>query len=68
MTSKNTYLTLQQTEGFIVQAAARIYSAYIQVGKDVEGNEAAWMKKSIKEAITIAKATDDAIIAEGEMG
>ena len=67
MNSKTTYLTLQQTEGFIVQAAAQIYSAYIITGK-ADDDEATWMKKAIKEAITIAKTTDDAIIAEGEVG
>lgn len=68
MNNKNTYLTLQQTEGFIVQAAAQIYSAYIMSGKVDDGSEADWMLKSIKQAIQIAKTTDDAIIAEGEVG
>ena len=61
-------MTLQQTEGFIVEAAATIYAAYITAGQIPEGDEAAWRDKSIHEAIAIAKSTDDAIVAEGEMG
>lgn len=67
MNNKRTYLTLQNTEGFIVQAAANIYSAYIMAGKIEDGQESAWMKKSIKEAIMIARTTDEAVVAEGEM-
>ncbi len=65
--TKHTHLTLQATEGYIVMAAAKIYSAYITVGKVESGNEDEWIKRSIQEAIRIARATDNAIIAEGEM-
>ena len=67
MSDKRPYLTLQRTEGFITQAAANIYAAYISAGKVVDGEESQWMKKSIKEAITIAKTTDETIVSEGEM-
>ena len=65
--AKSTYMTLQQTEGFVVQAAASIYAAYISAQLVSEGEEATWRAKSISEAIAIAKATDDAIVAEGEL-
>ena len=66
--AKTTYLTLQQSEGFVIQAAAQIYAAYITTGQVVDGQEAEWMKRSIREAIQIAKTTDSIIIAEGEVG
>ena len=62
------YLSLQATEGVLVQAAAQIYSAYIISGRAAEGEEAHWMKKAISEAIQIAKTTDENVIADDEVG
>jgi hypothetical protein len=61
------YLTLQNTEGYIVIAASQIYAALIQAGKVDAGSEADAMAQAVRDAIRIAKAVDDAVIAEGEM-
>lgn len=63
-----TYLTLQATEQSLVQAAATIYSGYIQAGKVEPGDESRWIKQSIREALAMAKAIEDAVVAEGETG
>lgn len=61
------HLKLQHSESVVVQAAAQIYAAYISTGRVVEGEEAQWMKRSIKEAVMIAAATDDTVISDGEV-
>lgn len=63
-----TYLTLQPTEQSLVQAAATIYSGYIQAGKVEAGDEARWIRQSIDEALAIAKGIEDDVVAEGETG
>jgi len=62
-----TYLKLQQSEGYIIQAAAQIYAAHVTAGHIKEGQDDACMEKAIRDAIRIAKTVDDAVIAEGEM-
>ena len=62
-----TYLTLQGTEQALVNAASTIYAGYIQSGRVSEGEEANWMKRSVNEALAIARAIEDLTIAEGEM-
>lgn len=61
------YVRLQQSEGYIIEAAAQIYAAHVATGRLEEGQEAACMERSIRDAIRIAKTVDDAVIAEGEM-
>ena len=62
-----TYLKLQRSEGYIIQAAAQIYAAHITSGHADDGQEDACMEKAIRDAIRIAKTVDEAVIAEGEM-
>lgn len=61
------HLKLQHSESVVLTAASRIYAAYISAGKVAEGEEDKMMARSIKEAIKLAVATDDAIISDGEM-
>ncbi|MBL6725345.1 MAG: hypothetical protein ISQ09_09670 [Rubripirellula sp.] len=61
------HLKLQNSESVVVAAAAQIYSAYIAAGRVADGSEDQWMTRSIKEAIKIAMATDDAIISDDEI-
>jgi hypothetical protein len=65
MTKK--HFRLQHSESVVVQAAAQIYAAYISVGRVADGEEATWMKRSIREAITIAEAADNAVISDEEI-
>ena len=60
------FLTLQPSEGIVVQAAAQIYAAYIQSGQVGSGQEAEWMKKSIKEAMQLAKAIDELVVSDDD--
>ena len=62
------HFKLQHSESVIVQAAAQIYAAYIASGRVAEGDEARWMKRSIKEAIRIAQTIDEAVQADREVG
>jgi len=65
--AKVTHMKLQHSESVVVQAAAQIYAAYISAGRVPEGEEAQWMKRSIREAIRIADATDAAVISDEEI-
>lgn len=60
-------LSLQHSEGVVVQSAANIYAAYITAGRVAEGHEPQWMERSVHEAILIAKMTDDAVQSDSEM-
>ena len=60
------HLKLQDTESAVLNAAAQIYSACLIAGKVGEGEESKWMGRAVKDAIRLALATDDAIVAEGE--
>ncbi|MAG95024.1 MAG: hypothetical protein CMJ48_14960 [Planctomycetaceae bacterium] len=61
------YITLQPSEQVLVTAAAGIYAAYISSGRVQEGTEPDWMKRSIEEAIRIARITDNAVQADKEL-
>jgi len=62
-----TYLELQKSEGIIVQSAAQIYAGYLMAGRVPEGQEADYLKRSIRDAIQIATATDAAVISDEEI-
>ena len=67
MAGAKTYLSLKNSEGIVFQAASGIYAAYIAAGRVVEGEESAWMERSIREALRMAMATDAAIISDNEI-
>jgi hypothetical protein len=60
-------LMLQPSEGIVAQAAAAIYAAYIAAGRVPEGQEQAWIRRSIQESFPIARLTDEAIHSDGEV-
>ena len=61
------YITLQPSERTLVQASATIYAGYLTAGRVPEGSESDWIKKSIEDAIRIAKVTDDNVQADAEV-
>ncbi len=65
--NKKNHFKLQKSEAVIVRASSEIYAAYISSGRVEEGQESAWMKRSIREAITIARWVDDAVISDEEV-
>jgi len=60
------HLKLQESEAAVLNAAAQIYSACLVAGKVGDGEESKWMARAVKDAIRLALATDDAIVADGE--
>ena len=64
---KPTYLSLQHSESVIVAAAANIFAAYISSNRVAEGEEEAWMQRSIDEAIWIATKVDEKVQSDNEM-
>lgn len=61
-------LSLQPSEAIVAQSAAMIYSAYVTSGRVPEGAEPEWIKRAIQEAVQIARATDEWIHSDNEMG
>jgi hypothetical protein len=59
-------VSLQPTKGIVTECAARIYAAYITSGR-VEADTEHWLRRSIQEAIAIARAVDDAIQSDNEL-
>ena len=60
------YVTLKPSEQTILTAAATIYAAYVSAGRVPEGAEQEWLRRSLKEVIALAQATDEAVMADGE--
>ena len=63
-----TYLKLQPSEGFVIEAADQIYSAYIISGQLTQEKKEVLMKEAIRDALRIALTVDETIIAENEPG
>jgi len=61
------YVSLQPSEGVLVQAAAQIFSAYIITGQCTPDNEDEYLKKSIKQAVRMARITDESVQADKEV-
>ena len=64
----NPYISLQPSEAVLVQAAATIYAGYLNSGRVAEGAENDWLKRSIQDAVKIARITDDNVDADKELG
>lgn len=63
-----TSLSLQPSEAAVAQSACNIYAAYIAAGRVEDGKESEWMKRSLDEALSIAKQADKLIQSDHEMG
>ena len=59
-------ISLQPSEGIVVQAAATIYAGYLTAGKVEDGSESDWIAKSIQDAIKIAQTTDKNVQSDKE--
>ena len=60
------FIKLKPSEQAILGAAATIYAGYTSAGRVSEGEENAWIKRSLKEAVELAVLTDDSVQADGE--
>ena len=64
---EKSYFNISVTEGTVVQAAAQIYAAHITAGHVAEGEEDAWIQRAVRDAIVIARTTDDAVVSSEEV-
>jgi hypothetical protein len=60
-------VTLQPSKGVITQAAAQIYAAYIIDGRLQDNDADQWIKRSIREAIMIARTVDASVQSDQEL-
>jgi len=60
-------VTLQPSKGVLTQAAAQIYSAYVVAGCCKADETEEWLKKSIREAIAIARTIDASVVSDKEL-
>jgi hypothetical protein len=60
-------VTLQPSKGVITQAAAQIYAAHIAAGRVQDDNGDQWLKRSIRDAITIARTVDASVQSDEEL-
>jgi hypothetical protein len=60
-------VTLQPSKGVVTQAAAQVFAAYVSSGrvKDEETDE--WIKRAIREVVTIARTVDASFRSDQEM-
>ena len=60
-------LSLQTSEGVVVNAAATIYAAYQGSGRVEQGKEKEWMQRSVREALWLAQFTDEMVHSDKEL-
>jgi hypothetical protein len=60
-------VSLQASEGLVFEAASRIYAAYLRAGKISDGREGEWMERSLREAIQLARLTDQSVQSDAEL-
>lgn len=60
-------ITLQPSKGVVTQAAAQIYAAYIAAGRVQDDNGDEWLKRSIRDAVTIARTVDASVQSDEEL-
>ena len=61
------YMQLQESEGHLLAAASRLYSAYLTTSQYTGDNEATLMRKAIQETLQMANAIDATVIADNEV-
>ncbi len=64
--SKERFLNLQESEITVVDAASRIFAAYINAGFVDKANEEGMMHKCVGLAVRMALAVDTAVLDEKE--
>ena len=60
-------VTLQPSKGIITQAAATIYAAFVAAGRVPDDQADAWIKRSIRDAISIARTVDVSVQSDAEL-
>ncbi len=60
-------VTLQPSKAVVTSVAARIYAAYIVSGRSKDDEADEWIKRSIKEAITMARTIDASVQSDDEL-
>ncbi|MGZ8921103.1 MAG: hypothetical protein ACXW3L_08970 [Limisphaerales bacterium] len=64
---QRTKISFQASESAVFTVAGQIYSAYIANGKITPGEERKWMERSLREAIQLAKLTEEQVQSDSEL-
>jgi len=64
---KKTRISLQASEGLIMQAAGRIYAAYLTSGHISPGQEETWMQRAVREATRLAQIAEETLQSDEEL-
>ncbi len=67
MEEKKTSLTLQPSEATVIEAASRIFAAYIIAHKPCEEDEDQMLEKALQQAIKLATRADLIIESDDEL-
>jgi hypothetical protein len=60
-------VTLQPSKGVVTQAAAQIFAAYVSCGRVKDDDTDEWIKRAIREVVTIARTVDASFRSDEEM-
>ncbi len=60
-------ISFQGSEGLVFSAASRIYAAFLAAGKVTTGQEQHWMDQAIRQAIQLARMTDQMVQSDNEL-
>ncbi len=60
-------ISLQPSEGIVARMAATIYAGYVVAGRVGDGQEKEWIQRSVREAYSMARITDESIQSDNEM-
>jgi hypothetical protein len=60
-------VTLQPSKGVVTQAAAQIFAAYVAAGRVRDDETDDWIKRAIREVVTIARTVDASFRSDEEM-
>jgi hypothetical protein len=61
-------LSLQPSEAALLEAASRIFAAYIQAGRVLEGAERDMIERCVTEAMHIAARIEELVSSDNELG
>ena len=67
MPHKTSFLNLQPSEATVVQAASRIYSAYVISNRVTDDNELKMIEKAVSLAVNMAQMADEMVKSDDEL-
>ena len=61
------FLSLQESEAAVLQAASRFFAAYLITGAVTDQNRETYLQKSVKDALDIALKIDQKLVSDDEL-